>query len=1377
MHIKELEIQGFKSYKEQAGVEEFSPGANCVVGRNGSGKSNFFRAIQFVLGERSFSQLNHKERTELLHEGAGAGVMTAHVQIVFDNADRRFMMDSDEVVLRRTIGLKKDEYFLNNKHVTKSDVVNLLESAGFSRSNPYYIVQQGKVNALCLMKDEHRLDLLKEVAGTTVYEERRKNSENILAETKLKREKIQDAVQYIEQRLDELKGEKEELEAFRSLDRRRRALQYTLFDRELNSASDTLETLDQDRAEEVEDSADKGRQLAEVREQTESQHDELKTLQRTLKRSEQEAKVMDDACGKLVKTKAAWEIKYKDLVEREKALTEQAELFQSELASIETRLAEMEQSLASESLPALEQANKQHETARVELRNAERRQRDLEAKRGRKSQFSSQAERDSFLATEIRNVEEAIKEKRDTQATLERDTQEQEATSDKLAREVEELRQELSEHDQRLQVTTKELGSLNRERNEADEKRKGLWSAAAKSTREKEDAEHHYDKLRKNLKRSLPAHVAQGLDAVDRIAAELGLEKGKQIFGPLFELILPVDETFEVALDVAAGKSLTHIVVDTDETAAKLMEELRRQNAGRATFKPLNQLARRRRENARGRNTEDLEHDIQGLDPADTDAIPLISKVKYPPAVKDAVRLVLGKVLLCRDGQIASQRRKQLKVNCVTLDGEELNRRGALTGGHYDPRQNKFRAAAQIRQVQETFDRLTVEETKARAEMGRVDQVVTQLRGRISKIEENQKQLHDMRDQIRADLALKEKELKAHRQTQVETSKLLQTCVQGLKDLEDRRASFETELKTPMQERLSSAEQQELKTLVGVIRELRDKAAQAAEAVEEAHRKVVEMENELEQNLARRKEELLEYTGKGSAAPKARKAARRKRGKGKGKAAPPRRRGRTSRRQVEEDLYDDEEEEEEEDDDEDDDDELMADVEGQKSGSNRDATEAVNNLEWIANAKEEAKRELDTAEERLSSARAQHAEMERAVMETRNAIKEVEAEIERLAAEEAELTTDLQRAEEKLEKLLTRRASALEKREESARKIRELGSIPTDELAKVNVRRSVKKLEDEIKSVNKELRKYSHVNKKALDQFISFSDRRETLLKRKQELDDGEKSITDLIRHLDQQKDEDILRTFRGVAKNFREVFKELVPAGVGELVMVTRSTAAPSEPEDGEEDDLMMAASSSTSADYQVDEFVGISPRVTFAGDGQAFQMRQLSGGQRALVALTLIFAIQRCDPAPFYLFDEIDQALDQNHRAAVAAMITRQSETAQFIVTTFRPELVKSADKCFGIQFQNKVSSMVELPAQEALQFVETIASSEQQQTGAHRKQGSRATRKRKSAGESSDEEEEGDHDLAASSSDSGGDGNPAESPARARANPSARRRRIRA
>lgn len=197
--IKTITIQGFKSCacsalralisltapsdRDQTQIEPFSPRHNVVLGRNGSGKSNFFAAIRFVLSD-AYTSMAREERAALLHEGVStAQTLSAFVEIVFDNADGRFPTGRDEVILRRTIGLKKDEYSLDRKSASRADVMNLLESAGFSRSNPYYIVPQGRITALTNAKDGERLALLKEVAGTKVYEQKRAESLKIMEET------------------------------------------------------------------------------------------------------------------------------------------------------------------------------------------------------------------------------------------------------------------------------------------------------------------------------------------------------------------------------------------------------------------------------------------------------------------------------------------------------------------------------------------------------------------------------------------------------------------------------------------------------------------------------------------------------------------------------------------------------------------------------------------------------------------------------------------------------------------------------------------------------------------------------------------------------------------------------------------------------------------------------------------------------------------------------------------------------------------------------------------------------------------------------------------------------------------------------------------
>ncbi|MCL7025644.1 hypothetical protein MKW94_005810, partial [Papaver nudicaule] len=119
--------------------------------------------------------------------------------------------------------------------------MNLLESAGFSRSNPYYVVQQGKITKLTLLKDSERLDLLKEIGGTRVYEERRHESLKIMQDTGNKRKQMIQVVQYLDERLRELDEEKEELKKYQQLDKQRRSLEYTIYDKELTDAQKTLE--------------------------------------------------------------------------------------------------------------------------------------------------------------------------------------------------------------------------------------------------------------------------------------------------------------------------------------------------------------------------------------------------------------------------------------------------------------------------------------------------------------------------------------------------------------------------------------------------------------------------------------------------------------------------------------------------------------------------------------------------------------------------------------------------------------------------------------------------------------------------------------------------------------------------------------------------------------------------------------------------------------------------------------------------------------------------------------------------------------------------------------------------------------------------------
>ena len=353
------------------------------------------------------------------------------------------------------------------------------------------------------------------------------------------------------------------------------------------------------------------------------------------------------------------------------------------------------------------------------------------------------------------------------------------------------------------------------------------------------------------------------------------------------------------------------------------------------------------------------------------------------------------------------------------------------------------------------------------------------------------------------------------------------------------------------------------------------------------------------------------------------------------------------------------------------------------------------------------------------------------------------------------------------------RTISIQKRETYIRKIQELGSLPPPaELDKMKGK-SISELYKSLESINKKLKKFAHVNKKAFDQYVNFSEQRDALLKRKEELDQGAEKVKELVESLDRKKDEAINRTFRGVRTHFRDVFKELVPNGEGELIMKTAMDGDGDTDSEGDFSDNDDSSSPKKKKSVDPDNpdvslYRGIGIKVRFSQIGENYMMSQLSGGQKALVALALIFAIQRCDPAPFYLFDELDQALDSTYRAAVADLIQRQANNkdtpTQFIVSTFRPELVAVANRCYGISHQNKVSSIHPLSKKDALHFVASLMNEEEavgEVTSLATSRASvltRESRKRKMVAAAAEEDDDDHTDAEASAMEaSAGDGSP--------------------
>jgi len=397
--------------------------------------------------------------------------MSAYVEIIFDNSDERFPTGRDELILRRTIGLKKDEYSLDRKNATKADVMNLLESAGFSRSNPYYIVPQGRVTTLTNMKDAERLNLLKEVAGTQVYEARRTESLKIMTETNNKRAKIDELLDYIKERLGELEEEKEELRSYQEKDRERRCLEYTIYHREQVEIANALDSIDEQRQTGV-DETDDSREMFVQREKEIVETDaEIVKIKQQIEFLKVDKKQLEDERRDNAKARAKVELDVKSLTDGQSHAQQTRTRYEKELKEVQGAIRQREAELGV-LLPDYNSIKERELAVKAQLEDAESLRQRLYAKQGRNAQFKSRKERDDWLKKEVAEVNVALAKRKAIRMDLSEEVVHLQKEIQGTEGEVSELRGRFDGRGDTMQSLSEEVQAAKEERDRLVDERK-----------------------------------------------------------------------------------------------------------------------------------------------------------------------------------------------------------------------------------------------------------------------------------------------------------------------------------------------------------------------------------------------------------------------------------------------------------------------------------------------------------------------------------------------------------------------------------------------------------------------------------------------------------------------------------------------------------------------------------------------------------------------------------------------------------------------------------------------------------------------------------------------------------------------------------------
>ncbi|TVU26566.1 hypothetical protein EJB05_29119 [Eragrostis curvula] len=1097
MYIKKVIIQGFKSYREEILAEPFSPKVNVVVGANGSGKSNFFHAIRFVLSD-VFQNLRNEDRVALLHEGAGQSVLSGFVEIVFDNSDNRIPVDMEEVHLRRTL-----------------------------------------IAFLTLMKDSERLELLKEIGGTHVYEDKRQKSLKILRETANSKKQIDLVSNYLEERLRELDEGKEELMKYQQLDKQRRSIEYNILDHELNEASNELASVRfYHKISERISKADN--EMLESHEKIKSSDKEIKRLTKRINDINTQKEDAEKSRTEALKIIYQTELDLggiNDIISSEKKAKDEAvwnlQNLTKDIEEFKTELAKVSESYQSKL--------KEEEKISKSIRDHHKQLSRLYQKQGRAIQFPNKAARDMWLQNEIEGLETLLSSDRKQECLLQEEIRTLTDGMNNLMVYIDSQKDEFGKLEATLTKHHKDYNDLCKQRDMLQERRKSLWKEESDVKTEIDGLMEDVVKAQKSLDRAMPGDIRRGLNSVRSIVMDYCITG---VCGPVLELV-DCNEILFTVVEVTAANSLFHVVVDNDDTAMKIIKKLTQEEGGRVTFIPLNRV-----------KVPDISY------PKSSDVVPLLKKLKYD----------------------ANHRLALEQDSHMSRSSDQVTKNGGMTGGFYDHRRSKLKFVKIIKDNQ-------VEIKKKKAHLDSIgnnlkdilltkDKKIMELLTNLQHINAEHDHAKSELEQCTVDITNAMKQKGSHEKALEKRKKSLGSIHDEIEKIESSIAMKKDEMGTELIHELTIEERDLLSQLNPKITKLNENFLLCKESRIKFETRKDELENNLSINFIRRQKEL-------------------------------------------------------------------------------EAIISSADSSTLTMESESKKQELKSYNRKFD-------ELTSLLKGTNPAC-------------EARSAWEVQDGTEDLKQLMNSRRVYINKQEEYKGK-------------------NKKQLQKMLYDCNEQLKQFSHVKQKALDLYVNFSEQRDELKRRRVELDAGDLKIKELVSLLDQRKDESIERTFKGVARNFREVLSKLVQGGHGYLVMTKKKDDHAGDGENNgdetREQDLEGRAEK---------KYVGV--KVSFSGNEETQSMKKLSGGQKAVVALALIFAIEKCDSAPFYLFDEIDAALDPQYRTAIASMIRclADKDGIQFITTTFRPEIVKLADKMYRVTQQNRVSSINVASKEEALKFIE--------------------------------------------------------------------------
>ena len=1164
MVLKELEIQGFKSFPDKVRIT-FGRGVTGVVGPNGSGKSNLSDAIRWVLGETSSRQLRSAGKMEDVIFGGTRrrGAMGyASVRLTLDNTDHTLDLDAPEVTIGRRYYRSGDsEYTINGQACRLKDVYELLLDTGIGRDG-YSIIGQGRIAEIVAAKGSERREIFEEACGIAKYRYRRTEAEHSLAAAQANLERLRDILGELESRVGPLAREAEKAKAYLELASRRKGLEVTLWVESIRAARAAMQQLQRDyetaqAAFERWDSQDKASQqeAEEIRMQAqrltveiERLNGDIRSITEQISGSDSRIAVLENdrvharqsaeslraelAAGQTGREAAAAGLERQKAEARE--LDRRAEALAAEAGGLEQQLAGLQSrtdaaSARQAALRArLADVTGRETAARVEEAAARAA---AESARGRlpEAQAAARAEQDRLAG-----LQENLA---DTGKYL-----------DMLAGSEKQLANVRAGLALKLNSRKKALAAAS----EAEQELARARDAAAQRLNVLQELEKNMEGYQHSVRAVMQAAAGGRLQGV---------------VGPVSS-ILTVEAGCELAVETALGAALQNIVVENEAAAKAGIALLRRENAGRATFLPLDTV-----QPGLFRGELPLQARLAS------------SLVRAEERYQNIVSYLLGRIVVVEDIHAAARVARELhyRNRVVTMDGQVVNAGGSFTGGSVQRSAGLFTRRQEIRELQDKIAGLARDCTAARLRTA---------------------QCKSQADAVAAELTAAEGEERTAAGDRVRAEAEGKRLEQAVRQAEEAA-------------RQRSAEADALASEAGRQAEAAEKAAEARAALEaEAGALTAELARLTEggDSFAARQAELADALAQ----------------------------KRMDQLACQKDA------------------ELcrsrIADWEQRlaDAGAHQDSlAAAIRDLEArdgeilraIQEVKDQTRRSRDAVREKEAAIQAAAGRrMERQAAETKAQAAA------RAAAENRE------DASREMARLSERKSAAEGEYDQLAAKLWDEYQLTPTEAAKFCVEyASLAALRAQVAEVRSKMRALGSVNVGAVEEYQEVRGRYESLKAQVEDVEESRDRLVRMIGELNGQMRDIFRRNFAAINGHFGRVFAELFGGGEASLALE-------------DENDVLNS---------------GIEIRVSPPGK-VIKNLEALSGGERALVAISIYFAILAVNPSPFCILDEIEAALDDANVVRFAQYLRRISGKTQFIVITHRRGTMEAADILYGVTMQ---------------------------------------------------------------------------------------------